>query len=91
MFVAVLQSSSDTASLKETISSLREEITALQHEKENHLSQITSLTEALEQQKSDLAVKEAHSLHLENQLRGMYSSFTLVKKMGEILVVMYEV
>lgn len=71
----VLQPSEETTKLKQTVASLKEEITTLQNEKDEYLAEITSLHTSLDQLKSDLAVKEAQTLHLENQLKGMLLVF----------------
>ncbi|XP_060577113.1 thyroid receptor-interacting protein 11-like isoform X2 [Ruditapes philippinarum] len=59
----------ETASLKASIAALNEEITNLKSERESNLKQITSLKESVEGYQSELSVKQAHSLHLENQLK----------------------
>lgn len=56
-----------------TVTSLKEEISKLKADRETHLKQITSLTESVEEYQSELAIKQAHSLHLENQLKGWYN------------------
>ncbi|XP_053375011.1 thyroid receptor-interacting protein 11-like isoform X2 [Mercenaria mercenaria] len=59
----------ETANMKATIASLNEEISKLKSERESNLKQITSLKESVEEYQSELSVKQAHSLHLENQLK----------------------
>jgi len=47
----------------------------LKEEKEEYLQQINSLAGNVEQLNSDLAVKHAQTLHLENQLKGTVAVF----------------
>ena len=64
------QSPDESASLKQTISSLQEEIAKLRLEREDHLQQIDELNTTIELQKSEMAISEAKSISLETQLKG---------------------
>ncbi|XP_052766402.1 thyroid receptor-interacting protein 11-like isoform X2 [Mya arenaria] len=63
------QPSADDSGLKQKISALQKEVENLQEEKEEYLQQINSLAGDVEELNSELAVKQAQSLHMENQLK----------------------
>ncbi|KAL4238385.1 Golgi organization [Mactra antiquata] len=55
--------------LNETIQSLQEELSTLKSEKEAQLKEINFLSKSVSEYQSELAIKQAHSLHMENQLK----------------------
>ena len=66
----MLQQSDESASLKQTVAKLQEEIATLRLERDDHLQQIADLTNTVESQKSEMAISEAKMMHLESQLKG---------------------
>ena len=66
----MLQQSDESASLKQTVAKLQEEIATLRLERDDHLQQIEDLTNTVEIQKSEMAISEAKMMHLESQLKG---------------------
>ena len=65
-----MQQSDESASLKQTVAKLQEEIATLRLERDDHLQQIEDLTNTVESQKSEMAISEAKMMHLESQLKG---------------------